>query len=107
MSDTRTDAQKLADANLTAALEESLAAYGLLNVSSEDETIDGTPVMLTDYIILYSLTGFAPDGDTITPVQWYVRENGIPWYRILGLLRAGTLKVESDYQAAWQAGKED
>lgn len=107
MSDTRTDEQKAADANMTKALEESLAAYGLLNISSEDATIDGTPMMLTDYIVLYSLAGFAPDGDTMSPVQWYVRENGIPWYRILGLLRAGTLKVETDYQAAWQEGKED
>lgn len=98
MADERTPEQKAADIALTKAIEGVLSAYGDLTITeSDDESLDGVPLMLTDYMVLYTVAGFSSDGDGLSSVRWIVRDNGMPWHRILGLHAATGERMRMDY----------
>lgn len=86
MSDTRTDAQRAADTALTAAIEQSVAAY-------EWET-----GLLTDYVVTVVTQQFDDQGDMHTQYGSLYRDNGLPHYRILGLLRVAALQAEKSFR---------
>lgn len=71
----RTDEQKRADEQLTAAILAVRNAY-----HGDDE------YLLTDYIVLTAETRFDEHGDQYTAYSRLYRDGDMPWYRILGLL---------------------
>lgn len=82
----RTDDQKAADEQVTAALENWLRAYEL-DGSTDKES---GPRVLTDYVVFMATQGFTQDGDTITGHPYILRDMAMPLYRALGLVHVGT-----------------
>lgn len=98
MADDRTPEQKSADLALTKAIEDALAAYGVLTITdSDDESLVGSPLMLTDYVVLYSVEGFSSDGDGLSNVRWLIKDDGMPWHRIFGLHATAGERMRMDY----------
>jgi hypothetical protein len=85
VADDRTPEQRESDAALTAAIEQSMLAYGW------------TDGLLTDYVVVTVQQSFDEDGTMGSSYGSLYRDNGIPYYRILGLLRAATLTAEHAY----------
>lgn len=82
----RTDEQKAADEALTAAIERVRAAY-----------LNGAPAgeVLTDYAVVQAWQGWDSDGDPYTITALHPRDgDGVPGYRIIGLLREQTAILE-------------
>lgn len=75
MSDSRTDEQQAADADLTTAIEAVNRAY------FGDEAR-----LLTDYVVVFAEQSWDDDGDQITAVGVNPRDGDLPIYRTLGLL---------------------
>lgn len=86
VADTRTDEQRAADEALTAAIARSMQAY---------EWTDG---LLTDYVIVTVQQSFTDDGDMGTSTGLLYRDNGLPYYRILGLLQVARLQAEHGFR---------
>lgn len=83
----RTEAQKAADDKLTEAINEALVAYGM----------DDPNQITLNYIVLVEHRVFDDDGDQSTALSRIYKDNECPWMNILGMLRAATLRVESEW----------
>lgn len=85
---TRTPEQIVADDALTEAIKNAMAAYDM----------DGG--LVTDYVVAIAAHHFDDDGGSRTSYIRLYRENDMPHYRILGLLRAVTMGVERGFHQA-------
>lgn len=88
MSDDRTAEQRKADEELTAAIEANMRAY------------NWTDGLLTDYVVVTVQQNYSDDGSMTTAYGSLYRDNGLPWYRIIGLLRAASVRAEAEFLAA-------
>lgn len=87
---TRTSEQKAADEALTYAIQQVRVAYA--QESDEPENLE---YLMTDYIVVFSATRFADDGDTWSMVGHMYRDSDVPVYRILGLLDFALMRVKA------------
>lgn len=86
----RTESQKIADDNLTKAVEDALKAYGMSD--------DGNSLSLY-YMVLVERRHLGPvsEGEDGTGIARIFKDNEMPWCNILGLLRASTLLAEKEW----------
>lgn len=64
----------------------------------------GQPMVMTDYVVLAAAQGFDSDGEGFSSVGWILKDGDMPWWKIIGVVRAGLLRIE--YQLA-RFGEED
>lgn len=83
----RTPEQVDADNELTAAIEKALASR------------DFTPGLLTDYVVVVASQRFDADGDMRTEYGSLYREDGLPHYRVMGLLQVATMQIEDGFRS--------
>jgi hypothetical protein len=88
----RTADQVAADEALTEAIKAAMIAY---------EMDTG---LITDYVVAIAAHHFDDDGESCTSYARLYRENAMPHYRILGLLRAVTMEVERSFHEDDRAG---
>ncbi|NBE80326.1 hypothetical protein [Micromonospora rubida] len=78
----RTPEQVAADDTLTAAIEQTLAAYS-----------DGQPYVLTEYVVVTAQHSFADDGDSLTAIGCLSRDSDVPLHRMLGLVEYASTRL--------------
>ncbi len=78
----RTPAQLAADQALTAAIEQTLAAYS-----------DGQPWVPTEYVVVTSQQRFDDEGDSVTAVGILYRDGNVPLHRALGLVDYAAVRM--------------
>jgi hypothetical protein len=83
--DDRTQEQCDADDALTEAITAAMAAYGF------------DAGLLTDYVVSVAGQKFDDNGDMAVTYGNLYRDNSIPHYRILGLLRCATMQAERSF----------
>lgn len=71
------------------ALERAIQA---VLVFDGDEDPD-QPLVLTDYVVLAARQGWAGD-HSYSSIAWLFRDGDMPWYRIIGVVRAGLIRLE-------------
>jgi len=87
VADGRTEEQRKADEALSAAIERCIAAYEYSQPGA----------ITTGYMVLVNQRIYQEDGRVDTGVVRMYQDGTMPWVEILGLLRASTLSVESEY----------
>lgn len=87
----RTPEQVAADNGLTEAIEKWLRAY---EFDGSADT-DGSPRVLTDYVVMMATQGWNRDGDAMTGYPYCLRDNAIPHHRALGLIQVGLELIAS------------
>lgn len=85
----RTPEQVAADDALTAAIEQTLAAY--------DD--GGQAYVLTEYVVVTSQQRFDEDGDGITAVGLMSRDCDVPLHRLLGLVEYAAARLRKSAAA--------
>lgn len=87
-------AKKVAYANLEAAIRavNELQGWG--------QGPDGEPMVITDYVVLTAAQGFDADGDGFSAIGWILADGDMPWYRIVGIVRAAQLRIEHQLMRA-------
>lgn len=55
---------------------------------------EGEPMIATDFVVLTAMSGFDKDGDGFSAVRWILRDGDMPWWKIIGVVRAGQLRIE-------------
>lgn len=64
---------------------------------------DDEPMLITDYVVLTAMQGFGrEDGDSFSAIRWILKDGEMPWWKIVGVVRAGLLRIE--YQLATMEG---
>lgn len=61
---------------------------------------DGEPMVITDYVVLTAAQGFDAEGDGFSAVGWILAGGDMPWYRIVGIVRAAQLRIEHQLMRA-------
>jgi len=72
----RTDAQVKADEALTAAIQNALEAYGVVDPGE----------MLQEYVILSVSQRITDDGVVLTNHPVLFTDGDLPWYKIIGII---------------------
>lgn len=91
----RTPEQKAVDDALTEAIEAALHAH------------DAKTGVTSDYIVLVAQQNFDADGESTTSIARLVRDDGIPHYRLLGLLDYAATCYRADLMVISPAQDDD
>jgi hypothetical protein len=83
--DDRTQEQREADDALTEAITNAMAAY------------DFDAGLLTDYVVAVAGQKFDDNGDMAITYGNLYRDNAMPHYRVIGLLRCAVMQAEQSF----------
>lgn len=90
----RTPEQRTADDALTEAIEAALRAH------------DAKTGVTSDYIVLVAQQNFDDEGASTTSIARLVRDDGVPHYRLLGLLDYAATCYRADLAAPSPDGED-
>lgn len=75
-----------------AALESAIKRVNQLNRWGKGP--DGEPMLIVDYVVMIAAQGWDSGGQGFGAIGWILKDGDMPWYRIVGLVRAGQMRIE-------------